>query len=52
MFHSVPDLIAKIEEYLNAHNEKGATFVWTATAEQILTKVARGRVALENVNQS
>ena len=47
VFHSVPDLIAKIEEYLNAHNAKGTTFVWTATAEQILAKVARGRVALE-----
>ena len=52
VFHSVPDLIAKIEEYLNAHNGKGTTFVWTAPAEQILTKVARGRIALENVNQS
>ena len=52
VFHSVPDLIAKIEEYLNAHNAKGTTFVWTATAEQILAKVARGRVALAKVNQS
>jgi len=47
VFRSVPDLIAKIEEYLTAHNAKGTTFVWTATAEQILAKVARGRVALE-----
>ena len=51
VFRSVPDLIAKIEEYLNAHNAKGTTFVWTATAEQILVKVARGRVALAKVNQ-
>ncbi len=47
VFHSVPDLIAKIEEYLTAHNAKGETFIWTATADQILAKVARGRVALE-----
>lgn len=47
VFHSVPDLIAKIEDHLAAHNAKGTTFVWTATAEQILAKVARGRVALE-----
>jgi hypothetical protein len=46
VFHSVPDLIAKIEEYVNAHNAKGSTFVWAATAEQILAKVARGWVAL------
>jgi len=52
VFHSVPDLIAKIEEYLKAHNAKGTTFVWTATAEQIQAKVARGRVALATVNQS
>jgi len=52
VFRSVPDLIAKIEEYLNAHNAKGTTFVWTATADQILVKVARGRVALAKVNQT
>ncbi len=51
VFRSVPDLIAKIEEYLNAHNAKGTSFVWTATAEDILVKVARGRVALANINQ-
>ncbi len=38
VFRSVPDLIAEIEEYLAAHNAKGTTVVWTATAEQILDK--------------
>jgi len=52
VFLSVPDLIAKIEEYLDAHNAKGTSFIWTATAEDILAKVARGRVALANVNQN
>jgi transposase len=51
VFHSVPDLIAKIEEYLDAHNDDPKPFVWTATAEEILAKVARGRVALQAVNQ-
>jgi transposase len=51
VFHSVPDLIAKIEEYLDAHNENPKPFVWTATADDILAKVARGRVALQAVNQ-
>ena len=50
VFHSVPDLIAKIEEYLDAHNTDPKPFVWTATAEDILAKVARGRVALEAVS--
>ena len=47
MFHSVPDLIAKIEDYLDAHNNDPKPLVWTATAEDILAKVARGRVALQ-----
>ena len=51
VFHSVPDLIAKIEDYLAAHNKDPKPFVWTATADDILAKVARGRVALQAVNQ-
>ncbi len=51
VFHSVPDLIAKIEQYLAAHNNDPKPFVWTATADDILAKVARGRVALQAVNQ-
>ncbi|MDQ6850740.1 MAG: IS630 family transposase [Actinomycetota bacterium] len=51
VFHSVPDLIAKIEKYLDAHNDDPKPFIWTATADDILAKVARGRVALQAVNQ-
>jgi hypothetical protein len=51
VFHSVPDLIEKIEEYLGAHNDNPRPFVWAATAEDILAKVARGRVGLQAVNQ-
>jgi transposase len=51
VFHSVPDLIAKIETYLAAHNDQPKPFIWTATANDILAKVARGRVALQAVNQ-
>ena len=51
VFHSVPDLIAKIEDYLEAHNDDPKPFIWTATADEILAKVARGRVALQAVNQ-
>jgi transposase len=46
VFRSVPDLIAAIEAYLQAHNDDPQPFVWTATAEDILAKVRRGRVAL------
>lgn len=51
-FHSVPDLIAAIEDYLIAHNNQPRPLVWTATAENILTKVARGRVALQTIKQN
>jgi transposase len=46
VFPSVPDLIAAIEGYLRARNADPRPFVWTATAEDILEKVRRGRVAL------
>jgi hypothetical protein len=48
----VPDLIAKIQAYLDAHNKDPKPFVWTATADEILAKVRRGRVALEAVKQN
>jgi len=51
-FHSVPDLIAAIESYLAAHNDEPKPLVWTATAESILEKVARGRVALQAIKQN
>jgi transposase len=50
VFHSVPDLITAIEAYLAAHNTEPKPFIWTATADDILAKVARGRVALANVS--
>jgi transposase len=46
---SVPELIASIEEYLNAHNADPKPYVWTATAESILAKVQRARTKLERV---
>jgi hypothetical protein len=47
VFHIVTYLITAIEDYLKANNDNPKPFVWTATAEQILAKVTRGRVALE-----
>lgn len=45
-FANVPALVAMIEAYLADNNENPKPFQWTATAEQILEKVRRGRVAL------
>jgi transposase len=49
VFGSVPSLIAAIEEYLEANNNDPKGFVWTATAEQILEKVRRGRAILDQI---
>ena len=49
IFHSVPDLIGAIEAYLAAHNADPKPFTWTATTEQILEKVRRGRVTLNTI---
>jgi len=49
VFHSVPDLITAIETYLSANNQDPQPFTWTATADQILEKVRRGRVALDAI---
>jgi transposase len=50
LFHFVPDLVASIQEYIDAHNNDPKPYVWTATAESILAKVARGRITLEKVS--
>ena len=48
-FLDVPDLIAAIQAYLAAWNEKPRPFVWTATVESILTKLSRCRQTLEQI---
>jgi transposase len=49
VFHNVNELTTAIEDYLKATNDNPKPFIWTATAEQILAKVARGRVMLQRV---
>jgi len=48
--HSVPDLIAAIEDYLKAHNDDPKPFVWTASIDSILEKVGRCKAVLETVH--
>lgn len=50
VFGSVPELVAAIQEYIDAHNNDPKPYVWTATAESILAKVARARATLNTVN--
>ena len=46
----LPDLVASIQEYIDAHNNDPKPYVWTATAESILARIARGRITLEKVS--
>jgi transposase len=46
-FGSVADLIAAIEAYLDTHNQNPQIFVWSAPVEQILTKIAKCKEALD-----
>lgn len=48
-FLSVDDLIAAIEEFLAAWNEHPKPFVWTATIDSILAKLARCRQTFEQI---
>ena len=48
-FLSVDDLIAAINEFLAAWNESPRPFVWTATVESIVAKLARCRQTLEQI---
>jgi hypothetical protein len=50
VFHSVPDLVAAIEQFLDAHNDDPMPFVWTASAEAIIEKVSRCKAVLETVH--
>jgi transposase len=49
VFHSVPDLVSALEEYLAHYNEHPTPFVWTAKANDILKKVERARKKLQKV---
>jgi phage-related protein len=39
----------RLDAYLDAHNADSKAFIWTATVDQILAKVRRGRVALKTI---
>jgi transposase len=49
-FLSVDDLIAAIDEFLAAWNETPKPFVWTATVDSIVDKLARCRQTLEQIH--
>jgi len=46
-FESVPELIATVEDYMVQSNQKPHVFVWTASADRILAKIAKCKEALD-----
>jgi transposase len=49
VFHSVRDLQRTIAGFLATWNANPAPFVWTASVERILEKIARARLRLEQI---
>ena len=49
VFHTIPDLVAAIEKYIQTHDSDPKPFIWTASATDILEKVKRGRRKLDNL---
>jgi transposase len=48
IFRDVEELVLAIGDYIDKHNDKPKPFVWTAKAADILEKVKRARVVLDN----
>lgn len=48
VFHSVPDLIEKIDNYIVHHNKNPKPFIWTKSAKDILQKVIRANSHLSS----
>jgi transposase len=48
-FHSVRELQSRITEFLAAWNATPTPFVWTASVDRILEKIARARQRLEQI---
>ena len=47
VFHSVAELTAEIETYIERNNQDPKPFVWTASVEHILRKVSKCKTILE-----
>jgi len=50
VFRSVPQLIDAVMCYIEQHNSDPKPFTWRKTAEEIIEKVGRARLALDNAS--
>jgi transposase len=46
-FESVAELVAAITQYIDSHNQNPRVFVWTASVEKIMAKIAKSKEALD-----
>jgi transposase len=46
-FKNVPELIQAIQQYIGAHNQNPKVFIWSASVETIMNKIAKCKEALE-----
>jgi len=44
---SVQMLVRAIQEYIDAHNQNPRVFIWSASVESILVKIAKCKEALD-----
>lgn len=50
VFHSVAELTAEIDNYIERNNQEPKPFVWAASADRILRKVAKCKTILETLH--
>jgi len=50
VFHSVPELIDAIDQYISIYNEHPKPFVWTAKVEDMVRKVSKCKAILETLH--
>jgi transposase len=48
-FHNVRTLITAITDYINNHNQNPQAFVWTASTQKIMKKIAKCKEALRTL---
>jgi transposase len=49
-FKNVPELIDAIMQYLENHNQNPRVFIWSASVERIMTKIAKCKEALDSLH--
>jgi len=50
VFHSVPELIQAIHDYVRINNQQPTPFIWTASVEAIMEKINRCKAIYETVH--